>query len=173
MKYLITSIVLIVFGVTALAQTDEDPVLWTQELTKTDSAEYVLVMKAAIMDGWHVYSQFTSDGGSLPSEFTYVNEGTDYELIGSTSESETLRVYSDIFEVEETYFKGQAIFKQKIRILKPDVRQIKVSLFYQVCKEVCIGQDKDFYFTLDGSEAVVAVETIDDRSKEKAAALML
>ncbi|MGB5646555.1 MAG: cytochrome c biogenesis protein CcdA, partial [Muriicola sp.] len=173
MKYLITSIVLIVFGVTALAQTDDDPVIWTQEFTKTSSAEYELVMKATIMDGWHVYSQFTAEGGSLPSEFTYVNEGTDYELIGNTGESETLRVYSDIFEIEETYFKNKAVFKQKIKILKPDVQQIKVSLFYQVCKEVCIGQDKDFYFTLDGSEAVVAFETIDDRSKEKAAALRL
>ncbi len=173
MKYLITSIVLIVFGVTALAQTDDDPVIWTQEFTKTSSAEYELVMKATIMDGWHVYSQFTAEGGSLPSEFTYVNEGTDYELIGNTSESETLRVYSDIFEIEETYFKNKAVFKQKIKILRPNVQQIKVSLFYQVCKEVCIGQDKDFYFTLDGSEAVVAVETIDDRSKEKAAALRL
>ncbi len=173
MKYLITSILLFVFSFTAWAQTEEDPVKWTQELQKTGTSEYELVMKATILEGWHVYSQFTAEGGSLPAEFTYENAGTDYELVGSTNESETLKVYSDIFEVEETYFKHQAIFKQRIRLLNPEVRQIKVNLFYQVCKEVCIPQDKDFYFTLDGKSAVIAVETIDDRSREKAAALKL
>jgi thiol:disulfide interchange protein DsbD len=173
MKYLITSIVLFIFSFTAWAQTEEDPVQWTQEFEKTGTSEYELIIKASIQEGWHVYSQFTAEGGSLPSEFTYVNEGTDYELIGGTTESETLKVYSDIFEVKETYFKHQAIFKQKIRLLNPEIRQIKVNLFYQVCKEVCIPQDKDFYFTLDGKSAVIAVETIDDRSREKAAALKL
>ncbi len=173
MKYLISSIILIIFSLSGFAQTDEDPVKWSQEVKKTESSDYELIFKAAIMDGWHVYSQYTAEGGSLPAEFTYFNAGSDFELLGDTSESETLKVYSDIFEVEETYFKKQAIFKQKIRLLNPEVRQIKVSLFYQVCKEVCIPQEKDFYFTLDGKSAVIAVETIDERSADKAAALRL
>ena len=173
MKQLISNILLIFLSLASFAQEGEDPVDWSQELQALGDSEYELVMKASIEDGWHVYSQFTAEGGSLPSEFTYVNAGTDYELLGGTRESETLKVYSDIFEVEETYFKKEAVFTQKIRLLKPDVNQIKVELFYQVCKEVCIPKDKEFYFSLDGEEILIEQEELDARSIAMAEALKL
>ena len=111
-----------------------------------------------------MYSQFTSEFGSLPSEFTYNGKGTIYELVDGTHESETINEYSDIFEVEETYFKNDAIFKQRIKILDPSINQIDVDLFFQVCKEVCIPMDKKFIFTLDGSEAKELNTTVDDKS---------
>ena len=54
-----------------------------------------------------------------------------------------------------------------------DVRQIDVHLFYQVCKEVCIGVDKDFSFVLDGGAAVVAEKSVDERSLAMGKALKL
>lgn len=86
-----------------------------------------------------------------------------YELIDGTIESETIKEYSEIFEVEETYFKDEATFTQRIKILDPEINQIDVDLFFQVCKEVCIPMDKKFMFTLDGSEAEI-INTVDDRS---------
>ncbi|HAF77953.1 MAG TPA: hypothetical protein DCG42_11620, partial [Maribacter sp.] len=64
---------------------------------------------------------------------------------------------------EETYFKDEATFTQRIKILDPEINQIDVDLFFQVCKEVCIPMDKKFMFTLDGSEAEI-INTVDDRS---------
>ncbi|WP_228235886.1 protein-disulfide reductase DsbD family protein [Allomuricauda sp. M10] len=146
------------------AQTDANPAVWSHEVHKLSDTEYELVFTGKIMDGWHVYSQFTAEGGSLPSEFTFEKAGEDYELIGSTAESETIKEYSDVFEVEETFFKKEAIFTQKIKLLKPDVRQISVNLFYQICKEVCIPKDEVFEISLDGSAFVGDTKTLDDRS---------
>ncbi|PHN93536.1 hypothetical protein CSC80_11490 [Maribacter sp. 6B07] len=146
-----------------IAQTEDEPVVWEQQINKISDTEYELVMQAKILDGWHMYSQFTSEFGSLPSEFTYNGNGTIYELIDGTIESETIKEYSEIFEVEETYFKDEATFTQRIKILDPEINQIDVDLFFQVCKEVCIPMDKKFMFTLDGSAAEI-INTVDDRS---------
>jgi thiol:disulfide interchange protein DsbD len=132
-----------------------------------------LIVKGQIFEGWHVYSQFTSEGGSLPSEFNYKELGKDYQLVGESQESKTITEFSDIFEIDETFFKEEAIFTQQIKILNTDVSQIKVNLFYQVCKEVCIPADIDFVFSLNGEPVVNETVVIDDRSKELSAGLKL
>ncbi len=173
MKHVILSILLAFFAAPVISQTEEDPVAWSQEVIKISDTEYELVMKGIILEGWHVYSQFTAEGGSLPSEFTYIKEGEEYQLVGGTTESETIKEFSDIFEVEETFFKKEAVFKQKIKLSNTSVTQIQVDLFYQVCKEVCIARDQIFYFSLDGKDVVVSEVAIDDRSKALTAALKI
>jgi len=164
MRRFVLGILLIFSSLAVFGQTDDDPVLWSHDWNKISDTEYELIIEGVIFEGWHVYSQFTADGGSLPSTFTYANAGTDYELIGKTEESKTVSEYSDIFEVDETFFKEKAVFKQRIKLLNTAVKQIDVNLFYQVCKEVCIPVDKDFNFRLDGGEAVITNQTVDERS---------
>ncbi len=164
MKRYFALVLLIFTSLTFYAQDDENPVSWTHEVKKISDTEFDLIIKGDIFKGWHVYSQFTAEGGSLPSEFTYKKAGVDYELVGGTKESPTETAYSDIFEVDETFFRKQAVFTQRVKLLKPDIRQIDVNLFYQVCKEVCIAVDKDFIFVLDGGEAVTVEKNVDDRS---------
>ncbi|MCK0159711.1 protein-disulfide reductase DsbD family protein [Allomuricauda sp. F6463D] len=147
------------------AQTDENPAVWSHEVHKLSDTEYELVFKGKIMDGWHVYSQYTAEGGSLPSEFSFEKAGEDYELLGETQESETITEYSDIFEVEETFFKKEAIFTQKIKLLDPEINQVSVNLFYQICKEVCLPVDEYFQISLDGKGFVAEEMSLDERSK--------
>ncbi|NND78565.1 MAG: DUF255 domain-containing protein, partial [Maribacter sp.] len=173
MKHTLVFIILIFSSILVFSQDDDNPVSWSQELNKISDTEYELIIKGKIFEGWHVYSQFTADGGSLPSEFTFEKAGVDYELLGKTQESETLTEYSDIFEVDETFFKQHAVFTQKIKLLDQNVRQIDVNLFYQVCKEVCIAIDKDFQFVLDGGVSVAEEKLVDDRSLAMSASLKL
>jgi len=164
MRSLVLFLGLFFINLITFAQTDENPAVWSHEVHKLSDTEYELVFKGKIMDGWHVYSQYTDEGGSLPSEFTFEKAGEDYELIGETEESETIKEYSDIFEVEETFFKKEAIFTQKIKLLDPEVNQISVNLFYQICKEVCLPVDELFLISLDGSGFVAEETSLDERS---------
>ncbi|UJH67497.1 protein-disulfide reductase DsbD family protein [Allomuricauda sp. SCSIO 65647] len=157
----------------AFAQSDKEPVLWSHEVDKISDTEYKLVFRGKIAEGWHVYSQYTAEGGSLPSEFSFEKTGEDYELVGKTEESETITEYSDIFEVDETFFKKEAVFTQHIKLLRPEVNQITVNLFYQVCKEVCIPKDELFQISLDGSAITKTSQELDDRSRAMAANLYL
>jgi thiol:disulfide interchange protein DsbD len=142
----------------------EDPVAWNPQVNQLSEDEYELVLTATIDEGWHVYSQHTPEGGPLPTEFTYVGADEAYQLLGPTGESETHTAYSEIFEVDETFFKGKAVFRQKIKLLKPGLSQVRLDLFYQVCKEVCIPVDETFYFSLDGGPVKAEVKSLDDKS---------
>ncbi|QLG46818.1 protein-disulfide reductase DsbD family protein [Costertonia aggregata] len=173
MKYIVLLFTYTVAIAPLFSQTEENPVLWSKEVNKISETEYELILKGYIFEGWHVYSQHTAQGGSLPSEFTFEKAGESYELLGETIESETVTEYSEIFEVDETFFKDKAVFTQKIKLLRPDIRQIRVNLWYQVCKEVCIPVEEDFIFVLDGGTAVEDVKTLDERSKAMSAALKL
>lgn len=170
-KYILLITILFFSGVAVNAQSDDEPVIWEQEHHKITDSVYELVLSAKIYEGWHVYSQHTPDGGPLQMEFTYANSGTDYELIGTTEESEATTEFSEIFEVDETFFKKTATFKQRIKLLKSDIRQVDIGIFYQVCKEVCINSEYDFSFVLDGGEAKVEDITVDARSLAMTAAL--
>jgi len=170
----ILGVLLLVFSfVTGYSQSDDNPAVWTYEVQKDSDTEYTIKIKADIHEGWHIYSQFTDENGSLPSEFTFEKAGEDYELIGTTSESTTLTEYSEIFEVNETFFKDRAVFTQKIKLLNPEVTQLSIGLFYQICKEVCIPKDEVFHISLTGEKAVVAEETVDRRSAQMSADMVL
>lgn len=149
------------------------PVEWESKVTKISSTEYDINIDGTIEDGWHVFSQFTHEEGSLPSELTFEKVGTDYELVGTTKESETVIAYNDIFEVEETYFIDKVVFVQRIRLLKPDINRLKIILNYQVCKEVCINKEEQFDIALDGSQLAAEAIAIDDRSELLANSLKL
>jgi len=164
MRQLFFGIILFLTVFSVIGQSDDEPVLWSQEYQKISDTEYELVMTAKIADEWHIFSQFTPEGGSQPSQFTYKKVGIDYELVGTTTESETTTKYEEVFELDEVFFLKEAIFKQRIKLLNADVRQIDVNIWYQVCKEVCIPAEYDFKFVLDGGDAITAAQTVDERS---------
>jgi thiol:disulfide interchange protein DsbD len=172
MRVLFLSIVIILSHLSIFAQDDENPVIWEHEAVQLSDTEYELVISGKIHKGWHVYSQF-NESISLPSEFKFKGVGESYELVGETEESETVKEYSEILEMEETFFKDSAIFTQKIKLLDTTVNQISVNLFYQVCKEVCIPADVDFVFSLDGSAVVTENVTIDEKSSALGSKLRL
>jgi thiol:disulfide interchange protein len=125
-----------------------DPVQWKSSIEKTADNEYTLTFNATIEEDWHVYSQFTPEGGALPMIFTFHKQEKNYELIGKTEESETITKYSDIFMVDEIFFDLTATFTQKIKVLNPDVQKIQVEMEYQACKEACIQLYNYFEFDL-------------------------
>ncbi len=173
MRLAILSVFFFVLPFLGQSQDDENPVIWETDVNQLSDTEYELIVKGKIFEGWHVYSQFTAEGGSLPSDFDYKGAGIDYELLGITTESETESAYVEVFDVEETFFKNQAVFTQKIKLLNPEVSQINVNLFYQVCKEVCIPVEIDFVFSLNGEAVVKETVEVDERSKALSSSLKL
>lgn len=140
-----------------------DPVKWKTSIEQKSETEFVLKFNATIQKDWHFFSQFTPDGGSLPSVFIYEDAKGNYELIGKTTESKYKKVYSDIFEVDEYMFEGSAQFSQVVKVVNPALKSIKVEVEYQACLEQCIQQFKNFEFQLPVKEGVVVspVETVD------------
>lgn len=142
-----------------------DPVKWTTKIEKKSEGNYVLIFNGVIESGWHMYSQFTPDGGPLPLEVIFKNQKGNFDLVGKAKESKTTTAYNDVFEVNETFFEKKAQIQQEIKIVNPKVSKVEVDLNYQVCKEACINLEKKFTFVIpiEKAAAVAAFEV--DSSK--------
>ena len=125
-----------------------EPVKWSSRVEKNSDTEFTLVMEGKIDDEWHVYSQFTPDGGPLPIELKYENQQGNYALVGKTTESKTERKFNDVFGVDEIFFSKKVVLKQKVKILNPGLSSIIAKIDYQVCKEVCINGNEKFTFAI-------------------------
>lgn len=133
-----------------------NPVKWKTKVVQKSETEFELVMDATIENEWHMYSQFTPENGPLPTVFDYKNAKGNFTLVGKTKESAYKKVFNDIFEVDEYYFANTAQFKQIIKVTNAQLKEVKVYVEYQVCKEQCIQQDATFTFKLPEIKPIVA-----------------
>lgn len=152
------ALIALIFGFFGNAQII-NPVQWKTKVVQKSATEFELVMDATIENEWHMYSQFTPENGPLPTVFDYKNAKGNFDLVGKTKESPYKKVYNDIFEVDEYYFAKTAQFKQIIKVTNPKVKEVKVYVEYQVCKEQCIQQDATFTFKLPEIKAVEVTPT--------------
>ncbi|RNL82256.1 DUF255 domain-containing protein [Sinomicrobium pectinilyticum] len=147
--------------VTAQAQ----QVNWNTSVEKLSDTEYELVMTASIVENWHLYTTNIPEGGPIPTSFTFEDVGEDFELVGDILESESHTEYDNIFDMELSYFDGKAVFKQKIKLLNPEVKVIQGLVEYQACDDKsCIFSDADLAFALDGGKAAVKQLEVDEKS---------
>jgi thiol:disulfide interchange protein DsbD len=140
------------FTIYSHAQTESNPVVWKTSVEKVSDTEYDLIFKATILDKWHLYSQYNPEDASLPLEISPIDDNPGFILVGKAKESQTYKEYSDVWEKEEIFFKEKATIIQRIKLTNKDIATIKLNLFAQVCKEVCIPINQDFSFTLQNKK---------------------
>lgn len=150
-------IFLFTFSSALIAQI-QNPIKWSTTVEKISDKEYDLIITAEIERDWHLYSQYTADGGSLPIFISKKQDDKDFELIGKAVESDTVKKYSEIFEVYESFFEHKAILKQRIILNNDSLNSASINLTGQVCKEVCLQIDEDFSFPLN-SQTTTETET--------------
>jgi thiol:disulfide interchange protein DsbD len=144
-----------------------EPVKWTSKIEKKGN-NAVLIFDGTIEKDWHMYSQFTPDGGPLALEISFKNQKGNYELVGKAKEGKTRTAYNDVFGVDETFFEGKAHIEQEIKIINPNLKTVDVDFDFQVCKEVCINSSKKFSiavpstFKVDEALPVVTEAKLDE-----------
>ena len=139
-----------------------DPVKWKSKTEKISETEFNLILEGKIDAGWHLYSQFTPDGGPIPLEIQYSESAGNYVLVGKTKESKTKKEFNTVFEVDEIFFENKVVLTQKVKILNLKVSSIKVVIDYQTCKEVCINQNKKFVFEIPKITKTALVSEVKD-----------
>ncbi len=144
-----------------------EPVKWSSSVVKVSDTELDLVITANIEDDWHLYSQFTPEGGATPLVFTFKNQKGNYQLVGKTKEGKYKKVYSDIFEIDEYFFTGTAKFTQRVKIINPKLKNIDVFAEGQACIDgKCTQTESNLKFKLPELKvAEVSTVTTDSVSK--------
>lgn len=125
--------------------------------------EYNVKIICTLDKGWHVYSQFTSEGGPLPTRFVFV-PNKEVKLIGKVKEVGKLEKKMDeLFGVEVSSFAKTVTFVQKVKLLNKNAI-LQGEFDGQVCKdeEGCMpfGPEK-FSFSFGNIPALEKIDTLD------------
>ncbi|MES2747708.1 MAG: cytochrome c biogenesis protein CcdA [Bacteroidota bacterium] len=146
----------------------KQPVKWKSKVEKLSENEFNLILNGTIENSWHVYSQFTPEDGPLPMILTFKDQAGNFDLIGKAIESPYKKQFNDVFGVDEYYFEHNVTITQKVKITNPKTTKIKLYLEYQVCKESCINDSKDFVFEIPKVSSVVVATpvVVDSTDKE-------
>ena len=167
MKQLVT-LFLFFISFSTFSQTEDNQIIFETSVEKISDTEYDLIIKAKILDQWHLYSQYNPDGASLPIEITATEKEPTYKLIGKAKESETHKEYSKTWEKEEIFFSEKATLTQRIKLSDKNTSTVTLNFYGQICKEACIQVDEDFVFTLNKkpTKETVVADADDSNSSE-------
>ena len=127
------------------------PARWSYDVSSKEAKvgeEVELVFNVNIMPDWYLYSSdFDPDLGPMVTTFTFQKDPS-YALVGKIKPISPKKKYDKIFDGEYTYFTKNAQFRQRIKVLNPNLN-IKGAYEYQVCSDVdgkCIPFDDTFEF---------------------------
>ena len=152
MQKLFLSLVIFIFvSISAFGQI-LDPVEWSYSVERVSNDEAILTFKADIDPTWHLYSQDIPPGGSIPTEFIFV-ESDDWEPIDTVFEYGVMHEeYDPNFMMVLKYYELQAEFKQRIRILSTKDFKVTGELTFMVCDAtVCLPPEYvDYSFSVKG-----------------------
>ena len=125
---------------TAFAQI-EAPVKWSYAAKKVSSTEAVVLIKATIEDGWHIYSQNVKDGGPVATSFTFT-PAKNYTVVGKPVEPKPVTKYETAFKMNVSYFENSVVFQKKFK-LKGGATTVKGKVEYMTCNDrKCLPPDE-------------------------------
>ncbi|GAA4804261.1 hypothetical protein GCM10023231_36660 [Olivibacter ginsenosidimutans] len=135
---LMTILMLNVLAVSAQIKT---PVKWSYAAKKINDKEAVVLIKASIEKGWHIYSQNIKPGGPVPTSFTFT-KSADYAPVGKTAEPKGINHFEKVFDMNVVYFENEAVFQQKVSLNKATTN-IKGTIEFMVCNDhECLPPDE-------------------------------
>lgn len=108
--------------------------------------------------GWHIYSTDIADGGPTRAEFG-IDKIQGAKLIGSLQPGMGVKSgYDDIFEMQVSYFEGQATFTQRVELIEKDY-ELKGYLRYGACNDENCLPPTSVDCELSGSDGPVPKES--------------
>lgn len=139
MKKLIIILAAMFIGHSGFAQI-ESHVTWAYAAKKVSATEAVILLKATMDKGWHIYSQHVKDGGPIKTSFKF-SSSKEYTLVGKTIEPKAITKFEDSFKMNVSYFENSVVFQQKVR-LKGKKATVKGTLEYMTCNnQKCLPPD--------------------------------
>ncbi|QNK63124.1 sugar transporter [Pedobacter sp. PAMC26386] len=109
------------------------PVTWSYAAKRTSKTEATVFIKAAIENGWHLYSQNIKEGGPVKTTFTFP-EAKDYTLDGKTIEPKAIHRFEDTFNMDVSFFESSVVFQQKVK-LKGAKAVVKGRVEFMTCND--------------------------------------
>ncbi|MBC9795123.1 protein-disulfide reductase DsbD domain-containing protein [Sinomicrobium weinanense] len=130
-----------------------DPVEWRFTSKKLDNQTYEVRISAEMEYPWHIYSQYTEDGGPVPTTIAFKgNPGVKFE--GDPKEEGSLiEKYEEVFMVDTRYFEGMVDFVQVVQLENGSDRPVTLegSVTFMACtdQQCLLPQEVEFNVKLN------------------------
>ena len=109
---LVLNILFVSLSVISTFAQNSSPVSWSFESQETEDGQYKISLTADIESGWAIYSQFTAEGGPIPTSFEF-EENDNITLIKNVIEpDEKEQKFDELFEIDVIKLKGKPEFYQ-------------------------------------------------------------
>jgi DsbC/DsbD-like thiol-disulfide interchange protein len=146
MKKVLLLMIVLMLSAGAYAQI-EAPVKWSYAAKRLSNNEAVILLRATIQDGWHIYSLNVGDGGPIKTSFKFA-PSQEYAAVGKTAEPTPIKKYEDAFKMDVTYFEKTVTFQQKIKLKSAKATSVKGQLEYMTCNDKKCLPPEDVDFTV-------------------------
>ncbi len=150
-KRLSIAVFALFLSITSFAQLLQ-PVTWEISSTQTGVNEYTLIFKAAVQEGWKIYSHDNpAEGGPIPTSLVFENLPAGVQLVGEMEElgkrEEQKEPLFDNMLIK--FYHKRVTLRQKVKI--SGNTKISGYIDYMSCDDAqCISLSKDFTFELEG-----------------------
>lgn len=124
----------------------ENPVSWSYGAKKISKTEAVVLIKATIEDGWHLYSQHVKPGGPSKTVISFA-KSKDYTLVGATAEPKPISKFEKVFNMNVPYFQNEVVFQQKVKLNK-GTTVVKGKVEFMVCDDKQCLPPNDVSFSI-------------------------
>jgi len=122
------------------------PVHWSYAAKKISKKEAVVLIKATIDNGWHIYSVNQVDGGPQKTNFEFTPSKA-FRLQDNIIEPHPVAKYEKSFAMDVHYFEKSVIFKQKVMLTSSDA-VVRGKVSFMACNDQkCLSPD-DVVFTI-------------------------
>jgi len=134
MKNCIATTALFVISLTCFCQS-QSHVKWSFESRKKSDNVYEIILHATVAQPWHIYSQFTPDGGPLATQITFASnpivavEGSPIEM------GELLSRHDQNFGVDIRYFSDKVDFVQTVKRKGVVRTSVRGNIEYMICDD--------------------------------------
>ncbi len=134
MKKIFFSIVIVLIATASFSQV-QNPVKWNYSAKKINPTTYEVHLTASVVGKWHLYSQFTPDGGPVPTSISFAKNPL-ITLQGKAKEVGKLQQkHEPLFGVDVKQFGGKVDFVQTVKLKSPVKTNLAGSVEYMVCDD--------------------------------------
>jgi hypothetical protein len=139
-------LILIFTSFFAVAVHAQSPVQWEFKAKKLEGQRYEVTLTANIKGSWHIYSQFTPDGGPLPTEIKF-NRNPLLVMNGAVKEVGKLyEKHEEVFDINVKFYSGKVEFKQLVTLKSKVKTKISGTVSYMVCDDTqCLPPKKESF----------------------------
>ena len=125
----------------------ETPVKWSYAAKRISPTEAVVLLKATMQPGWHIYSQNVKEGGPIKTSFVFT-PSKDFTLVGKSIEPKPATKFEKAFKMNVSYFEKEVVFQQKIKVKSANAITVKGKLEYMVCNDIKCLPPEEVNFTI-------------------------